>query len=316
MRKALIVGIDHYVDAPLSGCISDARKMEKVLSKNQDGSPNFDCKVLTSDKDNITRDVLKENIIDLFKNKAEVTLFYFSGHGTTANNLGGFLVTQDIIQYDEGVSMSDCLALANKSNSRQVIIILDCCYSGNFGNTPAIQNDTAILREGISILTACRSSQVALENDNSGVFTSLLFDAFNGGSTDILGNITVANLYAYVDRMLGAWNQRPLFKVNISKFLILRKCKPEVELKTLRLLPEYFKKAKSKLKLDKSFEPNVKPRNKKNEIIFSHLHYLRNARLVVPVGDKYLYRAAMNSKSCKLTPQGRSYWKLATLGRI
>jgi len=316
MRKALIVGIDDYDESPLSGCITDASKMAKVLSKNQDNSPNFDCKILTSDKENITRDVLKENIVELFNNKAEITLFYFSGHGTAPYNLGGYLVTQDVVQFDEGVSMSDCLNLANKSNSRQIVIILDCCYSGNFGNTPTMQNDTAILREGISILTACRSTQVAMENNNSGVFTSLLYDAFNGGSTDILGNVTVANLYAYVDRMLGAWQQRPLYKASVSKFLVLRKCNPEVELKILRLLPEYFKTAKSRLKLDKSFEPNIKPRNKKNELIFSHLHYLRNARLVVPVGDRYLYRAAMNSKSCKLTAQGRYFWKLVKLGRI
>ena len=41
MRRALLIGIDNYEMAPLAGCVSDVEKMASILTKNQDGSPNF-----------------------------------------------------------------------------------------------------------------------------------------------------------------------------------------------------------------------------------------------------------------------------------
>ena len=44
MKKALVVGIDNYSQCPLYGCCNDADEMEKILSTNGDGSPNFSVK--------------------------------------------------------------------------------------------------------------------------------------------------------------------------------------------------------------------------------------------------------------------------------
>jgi hypothetical protein len=41
-------------------------------------------------------------------------------------NTEGYLVTQDVRRYDEGVSMDCVLGIANKSNAKNKIIILDC----------------------------------------------------------------------------------------------------------------------------------------------------------------------------------------------
>ena len=40
MRRALIVGVDHYGDYPLSGCIADAQALAGILRRNSDGSRN------------------------------------------------------------------------------------------------------------------------------------------------------------------------------------------------------------------------------------------------------------------------------------
>ena len=61
--------------------------------------------------------------------------------------------------------------------------MLDCCSSGSFGNLPEIENKVAI-KEGISILTACRADEFAEETQESGLFTSLVCDALNGGAAD------------------------------------------------------------------------------------------------------------------------------------
>ena len=315
MRRALLVGIDDYDFAQLSGCVNDATNMKELLSRNDDGSPNFDCKLLTAPGNNISRAYLKEQTRELLAYDADVALFYFAGHGTF-DNLGGYLVTQDAAKYDEGVAMRDVLSLANQAEIREVVIILDCCHSGFLGTTPEIDNEKAILREGISVLTASRWSQTAAEIGGSGLFTTLVCAALEGGYADVCGNVTVASVYAYVDQALGAWEQRPLFKSHVSKLIPLRKCKPAVELPILRMITKYFPTPEFDFKLDPSYEPDAEPKNEEHETIFSHLQKYRAARLLEPVGEKHMFYAAMNRKSCKLTPIGQFYWRLVDRGKI
>jgi hypothetical protein len=311
MRRALIVGINNYPEVPLYGCVNDAVKICDILSRNEDGSPNFDCRTLLAPNGDVTRHVLRENIKELFQHEAEVSLFYFSGHGMV-NNLGGYIVTQDYEIHDEGVAMSEIIALANKSRTHEVVVILDCCHSGLLGESPSIKEDHSVLRLGVSVLTASGPDQSAVEAVGSGgVFTSLVCDALNGGASDVVGNITVAAVYAYVEQMLGAWDQRPLFKSHVSKLVPLRRCKSEIDIVILRLLPKYFGEPSAELKLDPSFEPDAEPKNPDNERIFSNLQKYRAARLLVPVGEEHMYYAAMNRKSCRLTPLGQFYWHLA-----
>ena len=317
MRRALLVGIDNYPRVPLKGCVKDIKRVRELLIKHQDqdSSPNFDCEVLLSPEGKVTRPLLRNSLQKLFADKANVALFYFSGHGTR-NNLGGYLVTQDTERYDEGVSMTEVLGLANNSRIDEVVIILDCCHSGSFGALPPLDNDSALLREGVSVLTASRDSQVAIETGDGGIFTSLICGALSGGAADVMGNVTVGSVYAYADQALGAWDQRPLFKSHVSKFIPLRKCQPTIELPILRLLLEYFPSPSYEFPLDPSYEPDVEPDNTKNERIFSHLQNYRDGRLLVPVSAKHLYFAAINSKACKLTPLGQYYWHLANKKKL
>ncbi len=322
MRKALIVGINAYPTAPLSGCVNDANKMEEVLKKHEDGSRNFDCKKLLAPTQSITKAILKRNVEELFAYQTDIALFYFSGHGTE-NNLGGYLVTQDATAYDEGLSMQEVLTLANISKAREVVIILDCCYSGVFGSVPALNNSAVNLREGISVLTASSADQPSMEVSGNGIFTKLVYEALQGGASDVLGNITVASVYAYADQILGAWDQRPLLKSHVSKLLPLRKCKPQVDPSILRLLSDYFETSDYTYPLDPSHEwdkheagPEYQTRNHEHELIFKHFQKYRDAHLLVPVGEEHLYYAAIHSKACKLTALGQFYWNLAKQGRI
>lgn len=316
MRRALIVGIDAYPGAPLRGCVNDAASLTAVLARNEDGSPNFDCKLITAPSAMVTRPFLKESIARLFEHEADLALFYFSGHGTE-NNLGGYLVTPDAKHYDEGVPMQDVLAMANRATKiREVAILLDCCHSGALGQVTAIANGPAVLREGISVLTASRAGQAAVEIHGGGLFTELVKGALNGGASDVLGKVTIASVYAYVDQALGSWDQRPLFKSHLSKLISLRNCRPSVPLETLRLLPRYFATPNDEFKLDPSYEPDAEPAHAEHEEIFGDLQKFRAARLLVPVGEEHMYFAAINRKSCRLTPLGQFYWRLANERRL
>jgi hypothetical protein len=68
--------------------------------------------------------------------------------------------------------------------------------------------------------------------------------------------------------------------------------------------------------LDPSFEPDAQPRDADHEEIFGHLQRFRAARLVEPIGEEHMYYAAMNSRSCQLTPLGQFYWHLANSGQL
>lgn len=320
IKAAVLVGIDHYVGAPLAGCVNDAQRMATLLEKNEDGSPNFGCRLMLSampaNVPLVTKAELKKQVKNLFERKVDVALFFFAGHGT-ADNLGGYLVTQDAKQYDEGLSMNDVLTMANASPAAERIIILDCCQSGVFGQVPAV-NNAVELREGVSILTACRDSEVALEPGAGGLFTSLIAAALEGGAAEICGKVTVAGVYAYADEVLGVFDQRPLFKAHVSKLVALRTCQPVILPEVLRQLPSatFFPKEDHELPLDPSFEPTAQPRHEEHERTFGHLQKMRAARLVEPVGAEHMYYAAMDSKSCRLTLLGRFYWRRAAGGKI
>lgn len=317
-KLALLVGIDGYPSSPLAGCVNDAERVTELLARNHDNSPNFECRALVAPAGavtTVTRPVLRQAVEELFNRPVDVALFYFSGHGTV-NNLGGYLVTQDAARYDEGLSMAHVLATANNSPAKERIVILDCCHSGAMGQLPAIDNDTAMLREGVSVLSACRESETSLETNGGGLFTTLVCDALSGGAADVCGKVTTAGIYTYVDEALGGWDQRPLFKTHIAKLVPLRNCTPAVDPKILRMLPQYFKTPKDHYVLDPSYEPTEEPRHEEHEMIFGHLQKLRAARLVDPVGEEHLYFAAINSKSCRLTALGVFYWHLANSGKI
>lgn len=126
-RKALVVGIDDYTNTPLTGCVADAVKMETALATNGDGSANFSVERLSSDSEEVRRTTLRAKIEHLFSGESdvEIALFYFSGHGIVTTT-GGVIVTQDAERYDEGISMSDIVRIANDSNAQNKVIILDC----------------------------------------------------------------------------------------------------------------------------------------------------------------------------------------------
>lgn len=319
MRRALCVGIDEYEFGPLQGCVSDAERIEAVLQRNQDGTPNFECKRLTAPigggTEVVTRAILREALERLFRDPAEIALFHFSGHGTV-NNLDGFIVTQDAKRYDEGVAMTELLRWANDSKATEVVILLDCCFAGAFGNPPVIDNSKALLREGISILTASRGDQVSVETGGGGLFTSLVVDALEGGAADVLGAVSAPAVYAYVEAALGAWDQRPLFKSHVTQLLALRCCVPPIDRAILRRLPTLFPLPAEDLSLDPSYEFTSTSSNAQNVGVFQELLSLNRVHLLSPVDAPHMYEAAMKSKSCRLTPSGRYYWRLAKNNRI
>ncbi|USS84807.1 caspase family protein [Fructilactobacillus myrtifloralis] len=321
-RKALIVGIDNYPNAKLKGCVNDAKSIASLLEKNEDDSPNFDvrleCNVPTKGK-------LKTYIKDLFSGNASVALFYFSGHGYSIDNENG-IVTPDFSEGDMGITAGDLLEIANDSQIENKIIILDSCFSGSMGGSEPLKSNISAISKGLTIMTASSEKEPSLERGGHGLFTSLFIKALEGYASDIMGNITPAGIYSFIDQTLGPWDQRPIFKTNTQNFYYLRKSTPDVSLDVLRRIKNYFETENSEFELDPSYEFTNSPKEKhyikkpyassENVSKFKELQLYQKIGLVEPVDEDYMYFAAMNNKSCRLTFLGKRYFELAKDGKI
>jgi hypothetical protein len=317
MRKALVIGIDYYENInPLFGCVNDAYSVKAVLDRHSDGTKNFDVNinVATGPKAYIERKELKNSVEELYKDKSDIALFYFSGHGYIEST-GGYLITSECKDGDDGLPMNELIQIINNSPARNKIIILDCCHSGIVGNN-APNEDKAILKEGTTILTASSADQYAIEKNGSGVFTTLFIDAMNGSASNLVGDITPGSIYAHIDQSLGSWEQRPIFKTNVITFTTLRKVQPPISLLDLKRLTELFPKKGQEFMLDPSFEPESENPDEENVAKFKLLQKYNRINLVVPVNAEHMYFAAMENKSCKLTILGEHYWNLITKDRI
>lgn len=317
MRKALIVGVDYYDSiSKLHGCINDAYGVKAVLDRNSDGTKNFDTNIEISlgPDERLERKELKNRIEELFRDKSDIALFYFSGHGYVEST-GGYLITSECRDGDDGLPINELLQIANDSPARNKVIILDCCHSGIAGN-PSPKEDKAVIKEGITILTASSAEQYAIEERGSGVFTTLFIDAMNGSASNLVGDITPGSIYAHIDQSLGSWEQRPIFKTNVTSFTTLRKVQPPISLADLKRLIQLFPSKGEEFQLDPSFEPESDNPDDDNMEKFSLLQKYNRINLVVPVGADHMYFAAMESKSCKLTVLGEHYWNLIKKERI
>jgi hypothetical protein len=329
MKKALVIGIDHYPGSPLIGCVNDAIAMGKVLETLGNGDPNFSVRSLTSLDGTVNSDVLQTAVELLFSGEAETALLYFAGHGIINRQTNtGYIVSQDGRKGAWGMSLTDILALANAAypRIRSSVIILDSCYSGYAGEIAALGNDgVSAIGTGVTILTASHREGVAEEGIKHGLFTEIILDGLDGGAADIMGNVTPASLYSLVDQTLGPWGQRPIYKANVQSFVTLRQVTPKIPKDFLRQLPTLFPDEASYYPLDPSYEEardNVPeeimavPPNPDHVRIFKGLQACNRNGLVVPVDAEHMYYAAIGSKSCRLTAIGAHYRKLAELKRI
>lgn len=314
MKGALIVGINDYPGAArLRGCVNDATALAQLLETNGDGTPNFSV-ILQEDVK--TRAELRKSIIKFFNAQLDTALFYFSGHGCI-NERGGFIVTPDFRSYDEGISMDELLAIVNNSPIKGKIIIIDCCHAGALGVPVIIGNDMTLLGNGVTLLTATMSHESAIEVGGHGVFTSLLLDALAGGAADIMGNISPASVYSYIDRSLSFWEQRPQLKTSVSRFASLRSVNPLIPGTVLRNITKYFTGTDAHYKLDPTYEfTNTDVAIPEHVVILKELQKMYSVGLVVPVSEEFMYFEAQNSGACKLTHLGKYYWKLVKKGKI
>jgi hypothetical protein len=316
-KRALIVGIDEYDGGgSLTAAVADATEMAEVLRRNGDQSLNFECRLFTSPgPERVTRANLRRHWRELFEDFQGDVLFYFSGHGAPTD-VGGFLATQESSEDDPGLPMQELVDMANNSSAQTVLLILDCCFSGSAGNPAALNGggleNKAILREGVTILTASRPSQLSYEIGGHGVFTNLILGALRGGAANVRGHISAASVYAYAEAALGAWDQRPLYKSHAGHLRPVRTVPPKVPDALLREIPIFFPDPDKGFALDVSYEETNGAAKAENVAVFKKFKQLQIAGLLRPVYGTDLYWTAERSGSVVLTDLGQFYHELAS----
>jgi hypothetical protein len=217
-RLALIVAIDRYDNEGLRHLISPAADAEALAGVL--GDPAIGDFEVTAVR-NQPAHIVSHRIEDLFSDARpdDVLLLHFSCHGlksdsgdlffaatdTRPDRLGSTAVSADFVQR--------CM---RASRSRSIVLLLDCCYGGAFGQGVAVRatGEANVLDtfrgggRGRAVITASSAMEYAFEGDRlaedqspaPSVFTAALVEGLSTGEADRDedGWVSLDELYDYV----------------------------------------------------------------------------------------------------------------------
>ncbi|NIW43391.1 MAG: SUMF1/EgtB/PvdO family nonheme iron enzyme, partial [Gammaproteobacteria bacterium] len=215
-RLALIVGNSLYRDEKLAKLTSpeaDVGAFADALLDQEMGGFD-DVKLLV----NMASHTVRRAISDFFsrKNRTDLLLFYFSGHGVLDDRGRLYFALKDTdTSLLRGTAIPAHYVTDEMDNSRsqRQLLILDCCHSGAFarGSKSAVGASvgTASTFEGTGfgrvVLTASDATQYAWEGNQiigdaeNSLFTHFIVKGIQSGEADANqdGEITVDELYDY-----------------------------------------------------------------------------------------------------------------------
>ncbi|MFN9736150.1 MAG: caspase domain-containing protein [Microcystis sp.] len=195
-KFALLIGVSEYSEGlrPISSAILDVEAMRRVLEHPDMGA--FDQVTVLPNPD---KGSMEKAVEDLFANRQrdDLVLLYFSGHGLKAQNARFFLSTRDTgcDQYGDfrratALAASKLQEYITDSRSQRQIIILDCCFSGALVQGMLIKGELNIQEElggkGRAILTSSSPIEYSFESDNNdlSIYTKYLVEGIETGAAD------------------------------------------------------------------------------------------------------------------------------------
>lgn len=215
-RYALIIASHEFADPGLSSLRApahDAARLGEVLADPRIGG--FHVRTLI----NSPAAEVNEAVEDFFADREpdDLLVLHFSGHGvkdeagelhfatsgTKLSRLAGTAVSADFVA-----------RRMNRSRSRRIVLLLDCCYSGAFGRGMVARAGGSVGIEeqfggsGRAVITASSAMEYAFEGaavadsaeGEPSVFTSALVEGLESGDADRDqdGHVGLDELYEYV----------------------------------------------------------------------------------------------------------------------
>ena len=205
---------------PLQGPANDVAALARLLGDPERGR----CKVQEF-LDKPCHEVLPE-IEDALGRAApgDLVLIYYSGHGKQDRNGALCLATADTRQTaltSTSIPARRLTELVERSDCDQVVLLLDCCYSGAVedGFRGDVTSELHVVENarGFYIMTASSGVQTARETETAGSgavmgrFTAALVNGIESGAADLgrTGKIVLSDLRRYVERVVTS--QTPQF---------------------------------------------------------------------------------------------------------
>jgi hypothetical protein len=213
-RSALIVASQRYRDPKLRRLRApthDAKALSSVLADPDIGG--FDVDVSLDEPEHTVR----RKLAGFFKTRGrdDLLLLHFSCHGVKDEDGNLYFATPDTeLEHLDATAVPAEFVnrLMNRSPSRRIVLLLDCCYAGAFGKGAVHRaGDNVDLKErfdgrGRVVLTASTSMEYAFEGDSlkgegtPSIFTSALVAGLQSGQADRDrdGFVSIDELYDYL----------------------------------------------------------------------------------------------------------------------
>lgn len=209
-RSALLIGIGRYDNRddlkPLDGPRIDVQNMRAVLEDPAVGG----YKVQTLEDVDSTKACAELEDFLRDRSENETCIVYFSGHGFIDAKSSLYLCTTNASfkRPRSSTIPADFISrLIDDCQSKRVVLMLDCCYAGNYDGSAksgdVIQPQFSGTGLGRVVLTAGAENQLAWDNGERGsIFSRHIAEGIRSGAadTDGDGRITVQELYDYVYR--------------------------------------------------------------------------------------------------------------------
>lgn len=215
---ALVIGISKYREKMIPEVKYAARDAEVVARylENVGGIARTNIKVLTDDK--ATKSDLEAQLSDWLPRRAtsQSTVFiYYAGHGAPgAQGAEAFIVPYEgHPDYPSQLySLQKMYDALNKLKAREVVVMLDSCFSGAKGRSITgegtrplvISLENPVLAKGkVMVIAASSGAQVSSDYDKArhGLFTYYLLRGMRGeASKDTEGNVNLGGLYEFVKK--------------------------------------------------------------------------------------------------------------------
>ncbi|MEM6502023.1 MAG: GUN4 domain-containing protein [Cyanobacteria bacterium P01_C01_bin.89] len=228
-KFALLVGVGDYAEdsgiEPLSTPVENVKALAAVLEDEAVGG--FDEVTMLP---NPTLGEMAQSVSALVYGRApdDLLLLYFSGHGLTDETGRLYFSNCATRKYpngtlDKGTAMGAATLkdLLSSPIHRRVVIVLDCCFAGAFGegvltmDDGRIELEAALGGQGRVVLAAADSRGYALEESGKelSVYTRYVHEGLKTGAAAKEGSewISVRMLHDYVVRRVrqGGYAMRP-----------------------------------------------------------------------------------------------------------
>ena len=192
-KYALLIGVSEYGEGipSLSAPPNDVVAMKQVLEDKTMG--RFDDITELINPDLVT---MQEKIQSLFmdREKNDLVLLYFSGHGITDDNNKLYLTTKGTSKNlfkataVQGGFIQD---VSKESYAKRQVIILDCCYSGAFADgwtakSVGLDIKKELGAEGRVVLTSSSATQTSFQQENAelSLYTQYFIEGIKTGAAD------------------------------------------------------------------------------------------------------------------------------------